>query len=78
MQQTHDARMPRAVMARATAEARGLASASRVKVRQGSGAAVLDLELSDCVPAGCLRVSAGHAATAGLGPMFGPIEVERA
>ena len=30
------------------------------------------------VPVGCVRVAAGHASTAALGAMFGPISVERA
>lgn len=56
----------------------GTQDGDRVRVRQGSGEAVLKASLDGKLPAGCVRVPAGHAATAGLGAMFGSISVERA
>jgi NADH-quinone oxidoreductase subunit G len=39
---------------------------------------VLEAARDDSLPAACVRVPAAHAATAGLGPMFGTVTVERA
>jgi NADH-quinone oxidoreductase subunit G len=50
---------------------------ANIKVRQGNGEAVLPVEISECVPAGCVRVAAAHASTAALGDLFGTISVER-
>ena len=48
-----------------------------VKVSQGAASAVLPARLDPLLPDGVVRVPAGHPATAGLGPMFGAITVER-
>ena len=50
----------------------------RVRVRQGDGEAVVEVAIDERLPAGCVRLAAAHRHTAGLGPMFGPIAVERA
>ncbi len=79
LQQTRDARTPKASMNSATAAELGLAAGAKVKLRQpGSGEAVLELICDDALPAGCVRVPAAHAATAALGGMAGEITVERA
>jgi NADH-quinone oxidoreductase subunit G len=62
----------------ATVTRLGLAAGDRVRLRQGEGAAVLDLQVDERVADGAVRVAAAHVSTAALGPMFGPVRVERA
>ncbi len=79
LQQTRDAQAPKAWMNSALAAKLGLSAGSRVRVRQEGGEAVLELGCDDGLPAGCVRIAAAHASTAGLGAMFGEITtVERA
>jgi len=78
LQATNDARPPRARMNAATAAQFGLTAGDRVRLRQGEGAAVLDLQVDERVARGAVRVAAAHVSTAALGPMFGPVRVERA
>ncbi|MDR2189118.1 MAG: NADH-quinone oxidoreductase subunit NuoG [Azonexus sp.] len=78
LQQTGDAAAPTARMCARTLGELGLTAGDTVKVRQGGGEALLPLAVDDAVPAGCLRVAAGHPDTASLGGMFDPIFVERA
>ena len=78
LQQTADAVAPAARMCEQTLAAAGLAPGDKVRVRQGSGEAVLVARADNNVPAGCVRVAAAHASTASLGEPFGPIFVERA
>jgi len=47
-------------------------------VSQGAANAVLPAQLDATLAPTAVRVPAGHAATASLGAMFGPITVERA
>ncbi|MDB5818348.1 MAG: nuoG, partial [Rhizobacter sp.] len=49
-----------------------------VKVTQGQGWAVLPARLESALPESTVRVAAGHPATATLGDMFGPLQVEKA
>ncbi|MGE5945421.1 MAG: NADH-quinone oxidoreductase subunit NuoG [Betaproteobacteria bacterium] len=78
LQQTADAVAPTARMSEATLAQIGVTSGTQVRVIQGGGSAVLAAEADNRVPAGCVRVAADHASTAGLGEMFGAISVERA
>ncbi len=78
LQRTRDAAPPRARMNAALASQLGIAAGEQVSVRQNGGEAILELAIDDTVAPGCLRVAAAHSATAGLGPMFGEISVERA
>ncbi|WP_319239042.1 NADH-quinone oxidoreductase subunit NuoG [uncultured Propionivibrio sp.] len=78
LQKTRDAALPAARMNGATAATLGLSAGASVRVRQGQGDAVLVLAVDETVPAGCVRVAAGHGTTAALGDMFGMINVERA
>ncbi len=79
LQQTRDARAPKAWMNSALAAKLGLSAGSRVRVRQEGGEAVLELDCDEGLPAGCVRIAAAHPSTAGLGAMFGEITtVERA
>ncbi|MBW7902419.1 MAG: NADH-quinone oxidoreductase subunit G [Rhodocyclaceae bacterium] len=78
LQATRDAAPPTARMCAATLAEAGLADGAGVVVRQGAGSAALVAKLDETVPAGCVRVAAAHATTAGLGDLFGAITVERA
>jgi len=78
LQQSSDAATPMARMCAATLAQTGIADGSPVRVKQGQGEALLNAKVDECVPPGCIRVSAAHASTASLGDMFGPINVERA
>jgi NADH-quinone oxidoreductase subunit G len=78
LQKTRDAAPPAAFIHPETLGRLGIAAETRVKVKQGSGEAVLEARADVGVPPGCVRVAAAHAATASLGGMFGPINVERA
>jgi NADH-quinone oxidoreductase subunit G len=75
LQQTRDAQAPRACMNRNMLAQLGLASGDRVRISQGKGEAELFAELDPGLPDNCVRVAAGHASTAGLGPMFGTVSV---
>jgi NADH-quinone oxidoreductase subunit G len=54
----------------------GLADGQPVRVRQGEGEARLAAALDERLPDGCVRIAAAHASTAGLGPMFGALQLE--
>ncbi|MDN3518846.1 NADH-quinone oxidoreductase subunit NuoG [Aquisalimonas lutea] len=62
----------------ATAQQQGLADADRVQVQQGGHSTVLPLIIDDALADGAVWVPAGLTATAGLGPMFGPVALARA
>ena len=78
LQQTRDARSPRASMNGVTIARLGLAAGDQVRVMQAGGEALLELARDDGLPADCVRVAAAHFSTAGLGPMSGDVTVERA
>jgi NADH-quinone oxidoreductase subunit G len=78
LQQTADARPPRARMNVLTLQQLGVAEGAQVKVRQGRGEAVLTAVADAGVPAGAVRIAAAHASTCGLEGLSGPITVERA
>ncbi|HUX91153.1 MAG TPA: NADH-quinone oxidoreductase subunit NuoG [Gallionellaceae bacterium] len=78
LQATHDAMPPRALMHGEEMKKLGLQSGDQVTVKVGQGSAQLAVAADDKLPRGVVRVAAGHAATAGLGAMFGAITVERA
>ena len=77
LQRTHDAAPPVAWMNRALWEKLGLRDGDAVRIRQGSGEAVLPARLDDKLPADCLRVAGGRPETAVLGALFGAITAER-
>ena len=78
LQQTADARAPKASANAKTLAGFGLAAGDKARVRQGDASALLECALDERLPDGVVRVPAGHAATAALGGMFGPITLERA
>jgi NADH-quinone oxidoreductase subunit G len=78
LQATRDAQTPKAWMTSAQLRATGVEAGGRVRVRQDSAEVVLEAAIDEHLPAGCIRVAAGHPATAGLGAMCGAIAVEKA
>jgi NADH-quinone oxidoreductase subunit G len=77
LQQTDDAAPPAAWMNRALYERLGLREGDEVRIRQGQGEALVLAALDDSLPAGCIRLAAGHPCTAALGAMFGQVNAER-
>jgi len=77
LQKTHDAAEPVARMHGELYARLGLRNGDKVKITQGGGTAVLVAVRDDKLPANCVRVPAAHPLTAGLGPMFGALELER-
>ncbi|WP_290637927.1 NADH-quinone oxidoreductase subunit NuoG [Aquisalimonas sp.] len=76
LQQTRHATEQHVRMNRAAAERAGVVHAERIRVRQGSATAELALTIDEGIPDGTVWVPAGLAATGGLGPMFGAVDVE--
>ena len=77
LQKTSDAKVPKALMSAAMMEQRGLVAGDKVKITQGVGSVVLEMAVDKRLAHGVVRIAAAHAATAALGPMFGPIQVEK-
>jgi NADH-quinone oxidoreductase subunit G len=77
LQRTADANAPLVCLPKALADELGVKAGDSVKVTQGSGSAVLVADVDAQLPAKVVRVTAGHPAVAGLGAMFGPINVEK-
>jgi NADH-quinone oxidoreductase subunit G len=78
LQKTRDAASPKARMNAATLSGFGVAAGERVRVRMDAGSAEMLAQLDAELPDGCVRVAAAHPTTAGLGPLFGTITVEKA
>jgi NADH-quinone oxidoreductase subunit G len=78
LQATRAAQPPRARANADTLAAFGVGPGDKVRVRQGDVGALLDVARDDALPDGVVRVAAAHESTAPLGPMFGPIALERA
>jgi NADH-quinone oxidoreductase subunit G len=78
LQATQDATVPCAVMHGDELNRLGLKAGEQIKLQLGQGSAQLTAAMDNTLPKGVVRVAAGHAATAGLGAMFGAITVERA
>ena len=67
-------------MARMRAEqiaALGLVEGETVLVKQDKGSAVLQVKLDNHVAMGCVRVTASHEGSVGLGDLMGDITVEK-
>jgi NADH-quinone oxidoreductase subunit G len=78
LQATRASQPPRALANARTLEAFEVAAGDKVRARQGEASALLDAALDDTLPDGVVRIAAAHASVATLGPMFGPITLERA
>jgi len=77
LQLTADARAPLVGVPSSLWKRLGLQAGGKVLVTQGQGAVVLPAREDATLADNALRVSAGHADTIVLGPMFGPIAVEK-
>jgi NADH-quinone oxidoreductase subunit G len=77
LQKTRDAAVPTARMNAATLARLGVAAGSQVKVSRGGTPIVLVAQLDAGLADDCVRVAAGHASTAGLGPLSGNLTVEK-
>ena len=77
LQRTPDARAPKAWMNGKLMARLGIAVNQKVLVQQEQGTAKLIAALDDRLPDECVRVSAAHLSTAGLGAMFGTLGVEK-
>ena len=77
LQLTRDALPPAVGVPSALWEQLGLQPGDRVRVSQGDAAAELPAQRDATLAPNTLRVAAGHASTAGLGAMFGPIRIEK-
>ena len=78
LQLTADAQPPVVGVPSALWQQLGLQPGARVLVAQGQTAAVLPAREDATLAPGAVRVAAGHPSTAALGPMFGPLTVEKA
>ena len=78
LQQTADAKAPRARVHRSLLERLGIADGAHVRVRQGRGEAVVAAVADAAVPPGVVRLAAAHPSTCGLEGLSGPVSVERA
>jgi NADH-quinone oxidoreductase subunit G len=78
LQQTNDAAPPKAWISAALAQKLGIAEGAGLKITQGTASAVLPAAIAPGLPDNVVRVAAAHVSTRTLGPMFGPITVEKA
>ena len=77
LQATADGRPPVVGVPSALWKQLGLSSGAKVRVSQGTATATLPAREDKSLAPNTVRVAAGHASTATLGPMFGQITVER-
>jgi NADH-quinone oxidoreductase subunit G len=77
LQQTSDARPPKAWISAALSKKLGIAAGAQVKIKQGEGNAILTADIDQALPDNVVRVAAAHASTTALGAMFGSITVEK-
>jgi NADH-quinone oxidoreductase subunit G len=78
LQLTADAKAPTVGLPSALWLQLGLQTGGRVRVAQGTAAAVLPAHEDSTLAPTAVRVAAGHASTSALGPMFGAVTVEKA
>ncbi|MGH6609947.1 MAG: molybdopterin-dependent oxidoreductase, partial [Burkholderiaceae bacterium] len=78
LQATHDAKPPKARANARTLQSLNLNAGDKARVRQGEAATLLEVALDDSVADGAVYISAAHESTSTLGPMFGPVTLERA
>ncbi len=78
LQETADAKAPKAWLSALLAEKLGVTDGAQIRITQGQGVALLAAAIDAKLPENVVRVSAAHATTVGLGAMFGAITVEKA
>ena len=76
LQRTADARPPAVGIASELAAERGIVDGTPVRVSQGGAHVVLPARVDASLAANVIRVAAGHALTAALGPMFGTLAID--
>jgi len=77
LQKTRDAQAPKAWMNGRLMSRLGVQKDDLILVSQQGGQARLKAGLDERVPDDCVRIAAAHPSTAGLGPMFGALLVEK-
>ena len=77
LQQTRDAWAPRAWMNAKLMQSLSVQAGGLVLVKQGAGEAGLAAALDDKLPDNCVRIAAGHPATAALTALFGAVTLEK-
>jgi len=77
LQDTVDAKPPRAWMAAKHLADMGLVDGDIVKIRQDGHSVILPASTDKGLPVGVVRIATGHPATAALSEMFGTLTVER-
>ena len=78
LQQSADAKPPRARLNALSLAQLGVAEGAQVRIRQGRGEAILTAVADAGVPTGAVRIAAAHPSTCGLEGLSGPVTVERA
>jgi NADH-quinone oxidoreductase subunit G len=78
LQLTTDAKAPMVGLPSALWQQLGLQAGGRIRVAQGTAAAVLPAREDSTLAPTAVRIAAGHASTSALGPMFGAVTVEKA
>ncbi len=78
LQRTADARLPRAMISGTDLAKLGIAEGTSLIVSNGAGELRIGAARDDEVPAGCVRISAGHVSTINAGPLSGTVTLERA
>jgi NADH-quinone oxidoreductase subunit G len=78
LQETADAKRPKAWISAALAQKLGVAAGAQVKFAQGQGSVSLAVGIDKGLPDNVVRVAAAHGSTKNLGAMFGAISVEKA
>ena len=76
LQRARDAAAPTARMNAAQLQKLGIAAGQQLRIKQGSGSAVLMAELDERLPEGAVRIAAAHPSVAGLSDLQGAITVE--
>jgi len=75
LQMTADARPPTIGVPAELAAEHGIVEGTRVRVSSSAGSVTLPAHVDASLAANVIRVPAGHASTAALGPMFGALEL---
>ena len=77
LQKTRDGGHPVATLAGGLFDKLGMREGDSVRITMGANTAVLLAQRDEKLSADCVRVPAGHPATAGLGALFGGVMLER-
>jgi NADH-quinone oxidoreductase subunit G len=78
LQQTDDARAPKAWISSALATELAVVDGAALTVTQGAGSALLNVGIDAGLPDNVVRIAAAHESTYTLGAMFGAVSVEKA